>query len=74
MSLVNDFIDGAVDSALGEILKKTAGTGKRVRRRRHTNAASRTLRQIEKLLKPQGDNQAGSALRARAPKPHRRAY
>jgi hypothetical protein len=54
MSIVGDLVQGVVDSALKEILKKTTGTGKRVRRRKRAAAgASGTLRrQIEELLKP----------------------
>jgi hypothetical protein len=74
MSLLNDFIDGAVDSALREILKKTAGTGKRVPRRRQTNAASRTLRQIEKLLKPARRQSSRKRTARSRSKTHRRAY
>ena len=52
MSLLNELIGGAVDSALREILKKPNSSGKRVRRRKQTTGAARTLREIEKLLKP----------------------
>jgi hypothetical protein len=52
MSVIGDLVQGAVDSALKEILRKTMGTGKRARRRRRTTIASGTLREIEKLLKP----------------------
>ena len=51
MSVVTDLVKSVVDSALAEILKKTTGTRKRARRRTKTTA-SRTLEQIEKLLKP----------------------
>lgn len=58
MSVVGDLVQGAVDSALKEILRKTTGTNKRARRRKRTTTASRstvssrTLREIEKLLRP----------------------
>jgi rRNA-processing protein FCF1 len=60
MSLVGDLVQGAVDSALKEILRKTTGTGKRARRRKRTTSqsrsrttiSSRTLRELEKLLRP----------------------
>ena len=34
MSVVGDLVEGVVDSALREILKKATGTGKRARRRK----------------------------------------
>jgi len=49
MSVVNDLVKSVVDSALQEILKKT---GVRKRRRRRTSTATRTIEQIEKLLRP----------------------
>jgi len=54
MSLVGDLVQGAIDSALKEILKKTTGTGKRAKRRRRpaTSISTSTLRELEKLLKP----------------------
>ncbi|MCA0279427.1 MAG: hypothetical protein LCH86_25820 [Proteobacteria bacterium] len=53
MSLISDFVQGVVDSALKDILKKTSGTSKRARRRKRTaSSSSSTLRQIEKLLRP----------------------
>jgi hypothetical protein len=52
MSVVGDLVEGVVDSAFKEILRKMTGTGKRARRKRRTTIASGTLREIEKLLKP----------------------
>lgn len=51
MSIVSDLVDGVVDSALKEILRRTRGTGKRSRRRR-APANGGILGQIEKLVKP----------------------
>ena len=53
MSLISDLVQGVVDGALKDILKKTSGTSKRARRRKRTaSSSSATLRQIEKLLRP----------------------
>ncbi|PWK67586.1 hypothetical protein [Aminobacter sp. AP02] len=53
MSLIGDLLQGAVDGALKDILKKPSSTSKRTRRRkRATSSSSATLRQIEKLLRP----------------------
>ncbi len=53
MSLLSDLVEGAIDGALKDILRKTSGTSKRTRRRKRTaSASSSTLRQIEKLLRP----------------------
>ncbi|CAI2934263.1 hypothetical protein WHT83_18460 [Aminobacter sp. P9b] len=53
MSFISDLVEGVVDGALKDILKKTTGTSKRTRRRkRTTSTSSATLRQIEKLLRP----------------------
>lgn len=53
MSFISDLVEGVVDGALKDILKKTTGTSKRARRRkRTTSTSSATLRQIEKLLRP----------------------
>ncbi len=53
MSLISDLVQGVVDGALKDILKKTSGTSKRARRRKRTaSSSSSTLRQIEKLLRP----------------------
>ena len=48
MSVITDLVKSVVDSALGEILKKTTGK----RRRRRTSTATSTLQKIEKLIKP----------------------
>ncbi len=52
MSVVGDLVQGVVESALREILRKTTGTGRRARRRKRTLTASERLRRIEKLIKP----------------------
>jgi len=54
MSLIGDLVQGAVEGALKDILRKTSGTSKRTRRRKRaaTSSSSATLRQIEKLLRP----------------------
>ncbi|AWC23591.1 hypothetical protein CO731_03063 [Aminobacter sp. MSH1] len=53
MSFISDLVEGVVDGALKDILKKTTGTSKRTRRRkRTTSTSSATLRQTEKLLRP----------------------
>ncbi|WP_442865957.1 hypothetical protein [Aminobacter sp. HY435] len=54
MSLISDLVQGVVDGALKDILRKTTGTSKRTRRRKRaaTSSSSATLRQIEKLLRP----------------------
>jgi hypothetical protein len=51
MSIVGDLVNGVVDSALKEILKKTTGSGKRSRRRRSSGSGG-ILGEIEKLVKP----------------------
>lgn len=48
MSVITDLVKSVVDSALGEILKKTNGK----RRRRRASTATSTLQKIEKLIKP----------------------
>lgn len=71
MSIVSDLVKSVVDSALGEILKKT---GVRKRRRRRTNTATSTIRQIEKLLKPaKRQTSRKKTVRSRS-KTRRRAY
>ncbi|MEO5324228.1 hypothetical protein PV773_12985 [Mesorhizobium sp. CC13] len=53
MSLLSDLVEGVVDGALRDILRKTSSTSKRTRRRKRTaSSGSATLRQIEKLLRP----------------------
>ena len=53
MSVVGDLVQGVVETALREILKKATGTtGRRARRRKRTLTASERLRRVEKLIKP----------------------
>jgi hypothetical protein len=53
MSMVGDLVQGVVETALKEILRKATGTGRRARRRRRTTlTASERLRRIERMLKP----------------------
>jgi hypothetical protein len=53
MSVVGDLVEGVVETALREILKKATGTGRRARRRKRTTlTASERLRCIERMLKP----------------------
>ena len=52
MSVVGDLVQGVVESALREILKKATGASRRAKRRRRTLTASERLRRIEKLIKP----------------------
>ena len=52
MSVVGDLVEGVVESALREILRKATGTGRRARRRKRTLTASERLRRIERMLKP----------------------
>jgi hypothetical protein len=53
MSVVGDLVQGVVETALREILKKTTGVGRRARRRKRTTlTASERLRRIERMLKP----------------------
>ncbi|MEZ5804622.1 MAG: hypothetical protein R3E51_14425 [Rhizobiaceae bacterium] len=71
MSVVSDLVKSVVDSALGEILKKT---GVRKRRRRRTGTAASTIREIEKLLKPaRRQTSRKKTVRSRS-KTKRRAY
>ena len=65
MSVVGDLVQGVVESALREILKKTTGTGRRARRRKRTLTASERLRRIEKLIKPAKSRSAAGARCAR---------
>jgi hypothetical protein len=75
MSVVGDLVQGVVESALREILKKTTGTGRRARRRRRTTlTASERLRRIERMLKPaKRQVSRRKTVRARS-KAHRRRY
>jgi hypothetical protein len=50
MSIVGDLVDGVVDSALKEILRKTTSGGKR--RRRRSNPSGGVLGELGKLLRP----------------------
>jgi hypothetical protein len=71
VSIVSDLVKSVVDSALGEILKKT---GVRKRRRRRTSTATSTIRQIKKLLKPaKRQTSRKKTVRSRS-KTRRRAY
>jgi hypothetical protein len=71
VSIVSDLVKSVVDSALGEILKKT---GVRKRRRRRTSTATSTIRQIEKLLRPaKRQTSRKKTVRSRS-KTRRRAY
>jgi len=74
MSVVGDLVEGAVESALREILKKATGTGRRARRRKRTLTASERLRRIEKMLKPAKKQVSRRrSVRSRS-KTRRRAY
>ncbi len=74
MSVINDLISNAVESALREILKKTVGTRKRVQRRKRTLTPSERLKRIEKLLKPaKRQTSRKRTVRARS-KTRRRSY
>lgn len=54
MSLISNLVRAVVDGVLKGILKKSSSTSKRTRRRKATaSSSSATLRQIEKLLKPE---------------------
>jgi hypothetical protein len=74
MSVVSDLVEGIVDSALREILKKTVGTGKRARRRRRTLADSERLRRIERMLKPAKRQVSRKRTVRSRSKTRRRAY
>ena len=53
MSMVGGLVQGVVETALKEILRKATGTGRRTRRRKRTTlTASERLRRIERMLKP----------------------
>lgn len=70
MSVITDLVKSVVDSALGEILKKTTGK----RRRRRTSTANSTLQKIEKLIKPaKRQTSRKKTVRARS-KTKRRTY
>ena len=74
MSVVGDLVQGVVESALREILKKTTGSGRRARRRSRTLTASERLSRIEKLIKPaKRQVSRRKTVRARS-KAHRRKY
>ena len=71
MSIVSDLVKSVVDSALGEILKKT---GVRKRRRRRASTPTSTIRQIEKLLKPAKRQTSRKKTTRSRSKTKRRAY
>jgi hypothetical protein len=74
MSVVGDLVQGVVESALREVLKKTIGTGRRARRRSRTLTASERLSRIEKMLKPaKRQVSKRKTVRARS-KAHQRRY
>ena len=74
MSVVGDLVQGVVESALREVLKKATGTGRRARRRSRTLTASERLSRIEKMLKPaKRQVSKRKTVRARS-KAHRRRY
>ena len=74
MSVVGDLVQGVVESALRDILKKATGTTRRARRRKRTLSASERLDRIEKLVKPaKRQVSRRKTVRARS-KAHRRKY
>ena len=75
MSLVGDLVQGVVESALRDILKKATGTTRRARRRKRTlSATERRLDRIEKLIRPaKRQVSRRKTVRARS-KAHRRKY
>jgi hypothetical protein len=74
MSVVGDLVQGVVESALKEILKKTTGIGRRARRRGRTLTASERLSRIEKLIRPAKRRVSRrKTVRSRS-KAHRRKY
>jgi hypothetical protein len=75
VSVVGDLVQGVVESALREILKKATGTGRRARRRRRTTlTAAERLRRIERMLKPaKRQVSRRRTVRSRS-KAHRRRY
>ena len=74
MSVVGDLVQGVVESALREVLKKATGTGRRARRRSRTLTASERLSRIEKMLKPaKRQVSKRKTVRARS-KAHQRRY
>jgi hypothetical protein len=74
MSVVGDLVQGVVESALREILRKTTGVGRRARRRTRTLTASERLSRIEKLIRPaKRQVSRRKTVRARS-KAHRRKY
>ena len=75
MSAVGDLVEGVVETALREILKKATGAGRRARRRKRTTlTASERLRRIERMLKPAKKQVSRKrTLRSRS-KTRRRSY
>ena len=74
MSVVGDLVQGVVESALREILRKTTGVGRRTRRRSRTLTASERLSRIERLIRPaKRQVSRRKTVRARS-KAHRRKY
>ena len=75
MSVVGDLVEGVVETALREILKKATGTGRRARRRRRTTlTASVRLRRIERMLKPAKKQVSRKRTVRSRSKTRRRAY
>lgn len=74
MSVIGDLVQGVVESALREILRKTGGLGRRARRRGRRLTASERLQRIEKLIRPaKRQVSRRKTVRARS-KAHRRKY
>jgi hypothetical protein len=78
MSVVGDLVQGMVESALREILRKAAGTGRRARRRTRsttrTLTAAERLRRIEQMLKPAKRQVSRRRTMRSRSKAHRRRY
>ena len=74
MSVVGDLVEGVVESALREILKKATGTSRRARRRKRTLTASERLRRIERMLKPARKQVSRKRTVRSRSKTRRRAY
>jgi hypothetical protein len=74
MSVLGDLVEGVVESALREILKKATGTGRRARRRKGTPTLSERLRRIEKTAKPARKQVSRKRTVRSRSKTRRRAY